>query len=302
MIGREAFYKFKNGGKRDEIMKLKLIIISACIYLLLSPVAWADSSCDHVTIEWIKSHVPVPDDTTIVFKQSQNGLCEAVLSIDGGLAPVYAGKDFLVAGRLFKKGKSITRETMASLSDVAKTERRKADEKEALAVEQRKEFFKSNVQDLSGLVSMTFAPGDPKDFVYVITDPNCTHCKALLNDLEILSVEAGIALKLIIYPVLGIKSQDMAAHAICNEFSYGAYKAMSGDDTVAVCEKADELIGKTKDLFKSADISFVPIVVAKDGAWVVEGNDICEIRTHLGLQAGDQQEGSGSGCSSDGKE
>ncbi|MDD9303854.1 MAG: hypothetical protein HUK40_16525 [Desulfobacter sp.] len=130
----------------------------------------------------------------------------------------------------------------------------------------------------------------------MITDPNCSHCKELMSNLEELAFEAKLFLEMIIYPVLGTKSRDMSAHAICNDYSYEDYQGMTGENAMAICEKADELIKKTNDLFKLAQISFVPLVVASDGSWVVEGNDICKVRTHLGLETQGDETGSGKGC------
>lgn len=254
----------------------------------------AASVCDHVTLAWLKSQVPVPKDANLVYTKEQGDICEAVLSLDGGLAPVYAGKDFVVAGPLYKNGVSITRRTMAGLSEVADAERKKAKEKEAMAVEMRKAFFKGHAADLADLVSLQFAPGGSSEkFVYVISDPACSHCKALLDGLEEVAAETGLALKLVIYPVLGEKSKTMTAHVICEHLGYGAYKTLKKDNAVQGCETADQRINKTFELLNNADISFVPLVVAQDGTWVVEGNDICSVREHLGLDPGTGEKSGG---------
>ncbi|NWH05081.1 hypothetical protein [Desulfobacter latus] len=247
----------------------------------------AESVCDHVTLSWLQTQVPVPKDAKLVFKKEQGALCEAVLSVDGGLAPVYAGKDFIVAGRLYKNGVCITRMTMSSLSDLADAERKKAREKKARAAEMRNVFFKSHAADLADLVSLSFAPGGSSDkFIYVISDPACSHCRSLLDGLEEVAAETGLALKLIIYPILGEKSKSMTAQVICKHLSYGAYKTLKKNEGTADCEKANQRINNTFDLFKKADIFFVPLVVAQDGSWVVEGNDICRVREYLGLDPG----------------
>ena len=254
----------------------------------------AESVCDHVTLAWLHTQVAVPQDAALVFKKEQGVLCEAVLSIKGSLAPVYAGKNFIVAGQMYKNGASVTRMTMSNLSDVADAERKKAKEKEAKAVEMRKAFFKIHAPELAGLVSLSFAPGGLADkFIYVISDPACSHCKALLDGLEEVAAETDLALKLIIYPVLGENSKAMTAHVICKHLGYGAYKTMKKIGAAKGCEKANQRIDKTFDLLKKADISFVPLVVAQDGSWVVEGNDICSVREHLGLDPGTGEKGGG---------
>ena len=254
----------------------------------------AESVCDHVTLSWLQTQVPVPKDAKLVCKKEQGDLCEAVLSIQGSLAPVYAGKDFIVAGQLYKNGVSITRITMSSLSGLADAERKKAKEKKAKAVEMRKTFFKTHAADLADLVSLNFSPGGSSDrFLYVISDPACSHCKALLDGLEEVAAETGLTLKLIIYPILGEKSKTMTTQVICKHLGYGAYKTLKRNDAVTGCEKANQRINKTFDLLKKADIFFVPLVVAQDGSWVVEGNDICSVREHLGLDPGSGENSGG---------
>ncbi|WP_287126790.1 hypothetical protein [Desulfobacter sp.] len=254
----------------------------------------AESVCEHVTLAWLQTQVSIPKDAELVFKKEQGVLCEAVLSINGGLAPVYAGKDFIVAGQMYKNGVSITRMTMSSLSEVADAERKKAKEKEAKDVEMRKSFFKLHAAELADLVSLSFAPGGVSDkFIYVISDPACSHCKALLDGLEEVAAEADLALKLVIYPVLGENSKAMTADVICEHLGYGAYKTMKKTGPAKGCDKANQRINKTFDLLNKADISFVPLVVAHDGSWVVEGNDICSVREHLGLDPGTGEKGGG---------
>ncbi len=80
----------------------------------------------------------------------------------------------------------------------------------------------------------------------------------MLDSLEEVAAETGFALKLVIYPVLGEKSKTMTAHVICKHLGYGAYKTLKTDDPVQGCKKADQLIGRTFDLLKKADLSFVP--------------------------------------------
>jgi len=275
-------------------MKSKWIIAGILTIFLMTVNAGA-SICSHVDMAWIGEQVSVSEGAKIVLKQEQGDLCEVVVAIDGTLAPIYAGKDFIVAGRMFKLKKQVTRETMAGLSDVAEQVRAEAKEKEALAVEKRKVYLKNNITAFEPLVSMTFGPGNPKGFVYLITDPNCSHCKKLLPLMEEVAFEAKLSLKVIIYPVLGSKSRHMASHALCNNYTYVQYTQMTGSEPLAVCERSGDLLEKTKALFSAVDISFVPMVVAQDGSWVVEGSNIEQVRAHLGLEC-EEGEGKGKGC------
>lgn len=280
-------------------MKAKTSVVGICLVLLLIPQVQAGSVCSHVTLEWIEAQIPIPPDTRIVFRQPWGDVCEVVLSIEGGLAPAYAGKDFVIAGQMFRNGISLTEETMTGLSDLAEQEQKRAEEKKALAVEKRKMFFKSNFGELASLVSISFSPVRPKDFIYVIIDPACSYCSDLLDHLEEIAIEAKLALKIIIYPVLEDKSRNMAAHAVCEGYSFDEYRGMKTSDGLVSCEKADLTIQKTFDLMNRADIHFVPVVVASNGAWVAEGNGIGEIRANLGLEKITGEKSCGGACGSE---
>ncbi len=277
-------------------MRVKIMVLGIIGILGMAVTSFAGTICTHVDMDWISKQVPLPPDARIVLKQEQGPLCEVVLAIDGSLVPVYTGQNFLLAGKLFKEGNFITQRTLEGLADVAKEEQQKMIEKEALAKEKRKVFFKQNSKALEDLVSFSFKPGQAKDFLYVITDPNCSYCKQMMPELELVAMEAKLELKVIIYPVLGPQSRDMAAQAICDDYSYEAYKEIQLSETIPTCDKADKLIKATQTLLQSADLSFVPVVVAGDGSWVVEGNDMCEVKKHLGIESEEGDHESGKGC------
>jgi len=277
-------------------MKLKILVLYLIATVAFPALSMAGSACEHVTPEWLNTQVPLPPDARIVHSGEKMGICEVVLAMNGDLVPVYVGKDWLLAGQMFSGGKSVTRETMDSLSDLAEEERQLAKEKEALAKEKRKLFFKANVGQMADMVSLTFGPSSAKSFIYVVTDPNCSHCKSLVPQLEEAAFEARVNLKLVIYPVLGVKSRQMAARTICESLDWEGYKNVSPPETPSTCDTAEKRIKKTVSFMQMAGVSFVPMVLAGDGSWVVEGDEICAVRTHLGLKNEEGQEGSGHGC------
>ena len=103
--------------------------------------------------------------------------------------------------------------------------------------------------------------------------------------------------KIILYPVLGPRSRDMAAQAVCNKYSYRDYTGMEAGEPDFSCEQADQLLGMTEDFFRSAGIDFVPLILAGDGSWMVDADDIRQVRTHLGIEAGKEENSSGKACS-----
>lgn len=266
------------------------------VLLVLSPAVSAESVCNHVDMEWLSQQAPMSQKAKIVYKKDQGELCEVVLALNGSLVSLYAGKDFLLVGNLFKDKKSITRETLDTLADIAQKERIKADEKEELKTEKRKVFFKQNIRELDDLTLFSFKPGKCNKILYVVTDPNCPHCNMLMPDLEILAMENQIEIKVILFPVLSSKSRDMAIQAICGKYSYQEYRQMQFQPDTPGCRQADILLEKTMPFFSRAALSFVPVVISGDGTWVVEGNDISQVKQHLGIACDDGAGDSSKGC------
>ena len=95
----------------------------------------------------------------------------------------------------------------------------------------------------------SFNPGKRNKVLYVVTDPNCPHCKQLMPDLEILAMENQIEIKVILFPVLGSKSRDMAIQAICEKYSYQDYGQIQFQPDTPGCRQADSLLEKTMLFF-----------------------------------------------------
>jgi len=266
------------------------------VLLVLSPTVSAESVCNHVDMEWLSQQVPMSQKAKIVYKKDQGELCEVVLALNGSLVSLYAGKDFLLIGNLFKDKKSITRETLDALADIAQKERIKADEKEELKTEKRKVFFQQNIRKLDDLTLFSFKPGKCNKILYVVTDPNCPYCNMLMPDLEILAMENQIEIKVILFPVLGSKSRDMAIQAICGKYSYQEYRQMQFQPDTPGCRQADILLEKTMPFFSKASLSFVPVVISGDGTWVVEENDVSQVKQNLGIVCDDGVSDSSKGC------
>lgn len=257
------------------------------VLLVLSSAVAAEPVCTHVDIEWISQQAPLSQEAKIVYKKDRGELCEVVLALDGNLVSLYAGKDFILVGNLFKDKKSITRETLDALAGIARTERIKADEKEEFKTEKRKAFFQQNIRELDDLALFSFKPGNPDKILYVVTDPNCPHCNMLMSDLEMLAMENRMEIKVIIFPVLGSKSRDMAIQAICGKYSYQEYGQIQFQPDTPGCRQADILLEKIMSFFSRAALSFVPVVISGDGTWVVEENDISQVKQYLGIACDD---------------
>lgn len=278
---------------------MRALLTSLVCFLTMAAPGFSQSVCRHVDLDWISSQISLPNGARVLQMKERGELCEVVLAINGGLAPIYAGKDFVLAGQLFKNGKSVTRETLDAMSDVAEKEREKLAEKKALEKEKRAAFFKKNIKALDELVALSYNPGQARDFFYVVTDPNCSHCKNLLPELEFAAQESGMEIRVIIYPLLGDSSLDLAVQAICNNYSYEAYINIKRVEPIPSCERAENLVMKTMDFFRSANLSFVPLVVAGDGSWVAEANHNTMVRAYLGLEPLGEETGPHATCNPD---
>ena len=232
----------------------------------------------------IWSGAPLPPEAKIVYKKEQSALCEVVLAVDGDLIPLYAGKDFLLVGNLFRDKQFVTGKTLDSLADIAQKERIKADEKKILEEKNSQVFFQQNLSTLDDLTLFSFKPGKADKFLYMVTDPDCAHCKQLMPELEKLALENHFEIKVILFPMLGPKSHGMAVQAICEKVLYEAYGKIQFQKDTSGCTEADVLLKKTMAFFSQANLSFVPVVISGDGCWVVEGNDISQVKQHLGIQ------------------
>ncbi len=276
-------------------MRWMLIIF---VFLLFSAGVSAAPVCTHVDLDWLSQQVSLPMGAKIVHKKEQGELCEVVLALDGELVPLYAGKDFLLAGKLFKDKKFITRETLETLENVARKERTRANEKKALEKESRRVFFQQNLKVLEALTLFSFKPGKAESVLYVVTDPNCSHCKKLLPDLELVAMENHLEIKVILFPLLGPKSREMAIQTICGKLSYEDYAQIKFQPDTPGCEPADRLLEKTMGFFSRTNLSFVPVVISGDASWVVEGSNINQVKQNLGLVCEDGSNVSSNGCES----
>ncbi|THB73448.1 MAG: hypothetical protein D3926_23805 [Desulfobacteraceae bacterium] len=261
--------------------------------------AMAGDACRTVTIETIARHIPLPGGTEIVLKQEKASFCEVILNLEGSLVPVYASNDFVFAGQLFKNGTSVTQKTMAGIQDIAKDQQAKLQDNKAQEAEAQRRFFKQYIDVLDDLVSMRFQPVQTKGFIYAVTDPDCPYSRDLLDNLKKTAIEANLGIKVVVHPIIGDDSLEMAARAICHQYSYDAYADMEPTGgTPVVCESAKQLIELTEAFMEQANLLSVPAVVAQDGSWMVNSSDIDQIRQHLGLGPGEKSTMPGNSCPS----
>jgi hypothetical protein len=111
-------------------------------------------------------------------------------------------------------------------------------------------------------------------------------------------MENHIEIKVVLFPVLGPRSREMAVQAICESYSYQDYGHIQFQEDTLGCRQADRYLEKVMPFFSRAGISFVPVVVSGDGTWVVEGNNIAQVKSYLGIDCDQGADNSSNGCAS----
>lgn len=88
------------------------------LFLIVSPcTAVSASVCDHVSLPFLQQHLPLPVTAKIIKKQERGSVCEVILQTQNEIAPIYAGKDFVLIGQLLQHKESVTQKTMIELQE-----------------------------------------------------------------------------------------------------------------------------------------------------------------------------------------
>ena len=159
--------------------KLLLPTAIAAVMLFLPIISQADQSgqaCKDITLAVMQTHVPIPP-ASILSRQEVNGVCEVILDINGQYVPVYAGKNFIIAGEMFQDKKQITQTRIDGLK--------------------AKNFLRLK-PEIEKCTALTFKPNkEIKYTVYMITDPVCPFCHQAESQLKAFAEKNGIN-----YPVV----------------------------------------------------------------------------------------------------
>ncbi|MDY0361802.1 MAG: hypothetical protein RBR08_10130 [Desulforegulaceae bacterium] len=244
----------------------------------------AGDICSHIDMKWLETHAPFPKNAQIISKTNQFGICEVIVLINENPLPLYCGKNFFISGQMFSNKEVITAKTMDLISQKIEDKKLLEKNKENEEAEKRLLFFSKNTDKLKEFTAFEFGSQNPVSTIFVVTDPNCSHCKHLLYWLRDSSTEKKIKIKTIIYPLMGDLSRDLASKAICENFGINEYLEIKNDSKPYFCEKAETLFEKQETFFKSADLRFIPYIFEENGKWSVEGADLSELKKNLNLE------------------
>lgn len=236
---------------------MKKIIISLTLLTAIFTIvttSFASGVCIQVDMAWIQTHVPVPP-ATIIEKTEVNGLCQVILKIQGQMVPVFAGKDFVVAGEMFQNKTQMTQNRIATL--------------QAQGMEQ-------HVKKLDGIASMTYAPKNANGKVaYMMTDPLCPYCNTAGDSLKSIADETGVTFKLVLANVHGAAGEAKIKEALCKKFSFDQYIEKEWKQTPAEnnqCTEADTFWANSSKIVEELGLQGLPAFILQDGQVVTGAN------------------------------
>lgn len=213
--------------------------------------AGADESpdiCKEITLASMQTHVPIPP-ATIVSKQPVNGICEVILDINGQYVPVYAGKNFIIAGEMFQGKKQITQ---ARLDDL------------------KAENFLSVLPGIEKCIAMTCAPqGEIKHTIYMITDPACPFCHQAEAQLKEFAETHAVEFKIMFFSVHPPVGRQKAIEAVCRKLSLEEYITGTWMDENTTekhqCDEGKNLIADSEEITEALGLDGVPVFFLENG-------------------------------------
>lgn len=256
------------------------------LFFALCVTTQADQNvCDHITMKWLNEQAPIPVPNKIILKKEQFGLCEVIISINGEFVPVYAGKNWILAGQMFSNRKQITDMTLRSIADLQAEERQKTEARRIILEKEQMKLIQENISVLDKMVAIHFGEGK-ENIIYLISDPLCPHCKnGLAGAMDIAKKYPYAAtFKVIVTSILN-GSKPYADEVICSEFDAEKYlKQGKATPQTSGCQKSAEIFKKTEEFFPRFGISGVPVFIAPSSGWKVEGANIPRIQELLGIK------------------
>jgi thiol:disulfide interchange protein DsbC len=263
----------------------KIMILTMILFAFFVENVFAKSICDHVNIDWIKTQVPLPSESKIIHKEDRFGVCEIVLDINGQVAPLYAGENFIIAGQMMKDKEQITGKVLQSLEPVINKAQEQAMAEEKKRQEQSLKIIKNNFSVIKDMVSISYNPNKTKNKIYVITDPLCGYCTKTLEFLKPLAETKNFSIEVVIYPIFGEQSAPLVNKAITDNFSLDKYiDSTWKQKDYSKLEKSSEFLKVRKlgdENFKNFNFNAVPVILGENASFMVIGADFKKIEEHI---------------------
>ncbi|MEZ4565399.1 MAG: thioredoxin fold domain-containing protein [Desulfobacterales bacterium] len=252
---------------------MKNTVLSASLVMIILLTANADAEsiasmtsgneCRDITFATMQQHVPIPP-AAILSKNPVNGICEVILDINGQYVPVYAGKEFVIAGEMFQDRKQITQTRIDGL---------------------KAENFIRLRSDIDACVAMSYAPADKaKHTIYMITDPVCPFCHQAESQLKNFADTHDAEFKIILASVHPPVGRRKAVEAVCRNLSLDDYirgdwqEDNETDDFQ--CERGIDLIAASEKIVAELGINGVPVFFLENGRRI-DGADMTALEKAL---------------------
>ena len=232
-----------------------LVLVSLFLIIGIPQVSRSTGVCDNIDLT---KHVPIPPYTVVSKKPIQgHNLCEMILKVKNrgmngySYVLVYAAKDFVIAGEMFKNHHQVSREEIDEIKS--------------------KEFsktFKQYKPRLERMVAAVYKPNKAgKRYLYFITDPLCSYCEVAKKQLKSLADEYHYTVKLVWFPVHGLKSKEKIASFICNRKTFDDYlNGNYGIETwTEVCPEGRKFVEDSKILVQKLGINGTPTFITDSG-------------------------------------
>ncbi len=243
-----------------------LVILTLMIFLSTTVNAEekpSESICRNITLSAMQQHVPIPP-ASILSKNPVNGICEVILDINGQYVPVYAGKEFIIAGEMFQDRKQITQTRIDGL---------------------KAENFIRLRSDIDACVAMSYAPAEKaKHTIYMITDPVCPICHQAESQLKNFAGTHDAKFKIILSSVHPPVGRRKAVEAVCRNLSLDDY--ISGDWQAEnktddyQCDEGIDLIAASEKIVSELGINGVPVFFLENGRRI-DGADMTALEKAL---------------------
>jgi thiol:disulfide interchange protein DsbC len=238
------------------------ILLVTAIFMAISGIfgtclaAGKPDACKGITMQALRARVPIPP-AAILSKRDVNGVCEVILDIRGEFVPVYAGKDYVIAGEMYQARKQITQATISGL---------------------KAKRFTSLKPEVEKCVAMTLKPKGKavSQTVYMITDPVCPFCHRAETRLKEFTQKYGAAFKIVFNSVHPPVGTQKAIEAVCRglsaeDYLKGAWKKDNKTQQYQ-CPKGTELIKRSESVTKKLGVRGVPVFYLENGETVVGAN------------------------------
>lgn len=230
------------------------VLVAAGLFLItgIPQVSKSADVCDGINLT---THVPIPP-YTVVSKKPVKGhnLCEMILKIKTrGMngytyVPVYAAKDFVIAGEMFKNRHQISQEEINKLKS-----------------QEFSKTFKQYQPQLEKLTAAVYQPDKAgKRYLYFITDPLCSYCNTAKKQIRDLAEKYDFSVKTVFFPVHGKSSRSKISSFICGHKTYNDYLNNNFGNKTA-CEAGDKYLSRSVELGVKLGVNGTPTFITDNG-------------------------------------